>query len=147
MMLLRTCPEPLCDVLAQVRALLDADHPKRAVFIAKGTELPETIPDSLIRIDLPEGSLLTVDIAKANRFSGDLTDDIMADLLDLPESKTTLTEHHFVVQAVDGAGCVITECATSAHRATETIERLRTHGIIRITDVLGALNRRLAHFS
>jgi hypothetical protein len=24
---------------------------------------------------------------------------------------------------------------------------LRTHGIIRITDVLGALNRRLAHFS
>lgn len=141
--------EPMRDIQAQIAALIDPQHPKKAVFLAPGN-LPDHLPD-VLAIHRPEGTLLTENEALAHlyRSANPLTDDLMAEILGYPEPKSSVCfdPYPLVVQALDMNGCVITEAASSHAHSAETITELQRHvpkgGRLNITTLTDALNRRI----
>jgi hypothetical protein len=142
-----TIPEPQCDIDAQLGALLKPDHPKDCVFLALGNDRGD-FPANVFVERRPEGSLLTIDAAKAETFrSADkVTDAMLAKLLDYPCTKTELMdlERVFAVQARDAAGNVIYETVCDDTRYQQAIEIASRHGHLHITTPIAALERRVA---
>lgn len=140
-MLSRPVPEPMRDIAAQIGALHDPAHPKRAVYIAPGK----------VRVyQRDEGALLTDDAALAARFmKAELSDDDMAAILGYPETKASViaSDRCLIVQARNAAGDVITEAAASAERMFETVRALFAHvppgGVLRLCGADAALKRRM----
>jgi hypothetical protein len=54
--LARTYPEPVGDIAAQMAALVDPDHPKRAVWVSAGTVVGAVV-GAVLRLSLPAGTL------------------------------------------------------------------------------------------
>jgi hypothetical protein len=133
-------PEPLCDVAAQVRALLDPAHPKDAVWLARGTVVPGGIDAE--RVDLPEGVLFTTNQAKARYLRMFPTDEALALVLGYLEPKSTVVCPAVVVRAADEEGSIITEMACNAARIDAATAMLMSHGRVSITDVHSSLARR-----
>lgn len=149
-MLSRIVLEPHRDIMAQISALMDADHPKGAVYLAPGN-VPDILPEGVHIAHRPEGTLLTHDAERAHVFSTahDLTDEWMAETLGYPEPKSSVANDPFpvVIQAQDTDGNVITECASSRARLDDTIAALSPHvplgGRLVMTNPFDALRRRI----
>ena len=134
-------PEPVSDVQAQMRALTDPNHPKDAVFVAKGTKMPDwetkdgKMPAGIKAVPRKEGVLFTTDPAKADAFKkGKLDDARIADILGMTQTKAEVIkhtldtgEHPVVVQAKDKSGAVVSETISKPTHAAGEAERLKTH--------------------
>lgn len=113
-----TTPEPVTYIGAQIDALKDPDNPKDAVFIAKGTPVPDLkgVKDAET-VKRPEGTLVTTNKTKADVFKDAhaLSDDLMATILDYPQTKSEAiaSGHPVVVQGKDDAGNVVAETLAS----------------------------------
>lgn len=146
-----TIPEPERDIDAQLRALQDRQHPKVAVFLARGNRLGNRRIAPAVRVlARAEGTLLTTDRKRAKFFATRpmITDDDLAFLLGYPEAKADViaSGDGIVVQAQDANGCVITEAFASSKRVSETIRALESHvpfcGRLKVLTLADALARR-----
>ncbi len=111
-----TVPEPVTDIKAQLQQLANPDSTRDAVFVAKGTPMPRNIPQGVMRVLRPEGTLLTTNTAKAALFrKGPVDDTRMAHILGFPETKQEAMASGAprVVQAKDAAGNVVSEMLAS----------------------------------
>lgn len=156
MTLYPTEPEPLCDVQAQLAALRDPAHPKRAVWVsACSPSLRENPnpgasrgngenPDACALV-LPAGTLYGEDavLAALERRPDDAT---LARLLDYVEPKSALGSGCLpVVQALDKNGFVILEMVSSWQRVGEAKARAQCYavgGTVRIVSMQACLERR-----
>lgn len=121
----QTVPERPEDIKAQVQALLDPDSTKDAVFVPKGTRMPnlgKALPDGVRKIVRPEGTLLTTNTAKAALFrkTPDLNDTVMAHILGYPETRpqAAASGQPRVVQARNPEGNIVAEMAASPEGET-----------------------------
>lgn len=146
-----TMREPECDIDAQLRALVDEDHPKVAVFLAPENALGNRkLPDWLFVEKRAEGTLITTSATLAAHFQelDHLTDNHMAAILGYPETKGEVlkTGDATVVQALDANGCVVFEAAASYQRLPLTVaaakQQMPPGGKINVTTLFQALNRR-----
>lgn len=139
-----TDPEPLCDVIAQLAALRDPAHPKGAVWLARGTPVPDVVYE-LITVIHDAGVLVTCDMKKALRFFDDPSNETLAQLLDYPEAKADLIEPIVVVQAFSqDDGAVIYETGVSLAKVPQAVDIARQYGIVRAISLEMALCRRMA---
>ncbi len=142
-MLSVTVPEPLKDIDAQLDALMDPKHPKRAVFIPAS---------NAIVVSRKEGTLVTTNFPLAEMFAtvGELTDDLVALILDYPGKKSDAIRagDGVILQVRDGNGAVIIECCISAARITEAKNHFEPYvpyrGEILILSPDEVIKRRLA---
>lgn len=135
-------PEPLCDVVAQLAALRDPAHPKGAVWLAKGTPVPET--DGLTVVHHGAGTLITDDIDKAWRFLKNPSNETLADLLDYPMAKADLAEPVIVLQALAPDGAVVYEAGVAPGLFRRAVDVARRYGAVRAVSLEMALSRRVA---
>jgi len=160
-------PEPEGDIRAQLRAVIDPKHPKRACFATRenyGIALP---PDACDEVETytekrREGCLFTIDeaLAKAFRIAPAepeaAFDKAMAEILGYPEAKPdvllacqgrlfTLAR---VVQARDTQDWVVHEAMTSPAMLGYTTEELQKHvpsgGRLVVSTPADVIRRRLA---
>ena len=134
-------PEPLCDVTAQMRALRDPTHPKDAVWLAKGTPVPDRI-EGLIGLCSPFGVLLTTSRSKARQFQANPSDETLASILGYVEPKWRIEGMPVMVRARDEKGSVVIEMLSSSRRIEEAIEASILHGEVEVTTLEEALRRR-----
>jgi hypothetical protein len=153
-------PEPAGDIKAQLVAVLDPDHPKRACFLVPEdiTQIPYGL--NAIVVARAEGVLVTQDQACADAFSlafnqADYFDRTMAEILGYPEAKPDVVaacdgqpfNRAHAVQARDQDGHVVTEACCSPGRLEETQEVLKPHvptgGKLVVVTPLEALARRI----
>lgn len=141
-------PEPPNDMAAQAAALADPDSAKDALFVAPGSPDPGPLPGE--RIERPDGTLVTTNPGKAQRFrqAPALTDELMSGLLDYPESKRealTAGGVPVVVQNVAWGG-IAHEGLSSPRRLPAAIEAARAAapgGAVRVTTPQAAVAARL----
>jgi hypothetical protein len=153
-------PEPAGDIKAQLAAVLDPEHPKRACFLVPEdmTQIPHGL--NAIVVARAEGVLVTQDQACADAFSSasnqpDSFDRTMAEILGYPEAKPDVVvacdkqpfNRARAVQARDKDGHVITEACCSPGRLAETQDALQAHvptgGKLVVVTPLEALARRI----
>jgi len=150
----RTLPEPACDIAAQLRAVLDPRSAKDAVYLAPGTPEPESAGLGLHRVARDAGVLLTSNRTKAEIFRRmpALTERALALLLDYPEAKDDVRRaggEPVVVQGVAPDGGVVYEAAASRRHVARTVRAAQAavpDGIVRLTDLRGALEARVAAY-
>ena len=140
-MISSSLPEPACDVAAQLRALDDPMHPKDAVWIARGTVMPEI--RGAIVLSTADGVLLTTSRQKAELFTADPSDDTLAVILGYVEPKSRLIGPGLVVQARDATDSVVLEMGVSLARMPVAIEIAQRYGDVRVVSLPAALIRRL----
>lgn len=141
-MISATFPEPLCDVIAQFRAMLDPAHPKDTVWLARGTAAPGAV-DMVTSVAVPEGRLFTTDANKARYFLRYPSDETLAVILGYVEPKQEISSEPVVVRAIDGEGRVITEMACGLPNIGLALLALSGHGKAEVTTVANALLRRM----
>jgi hypothetical protein len=127
-------PEPAADLRAQLAAVLDPSHPKVAMLVVPGNEIPE-IPPDLCVVTRPEGTLITRELWEALNFLyGYTSDSDMALMLGYPENKDDVVRScggdlslARAVQARDAGGNVVTEAFASPDGLQRTISVLSHH--------------------
>jgi len=143
-------PEPAHDMAAQAAALADPDSGKDALFVAPGSPDPGPLPGE--RIDRPDGTLVTTNPGKAQRFrqAGGLTDELLSGLLGYPESKRealTAGGAPVVVQNVAWGG-IAHEGLSSPGRLPAALAAARAAapgGTVRVTTPQAVVAARLQH--
>jgi len=152
-------PEPARDVKAQLAAVKDPGHPKRACFLVP-ENIGDGIADGVWMKARPEGLLLTRETDLLVMFADapsdqDGFDRVMAEILGYPEAKpdviTACEDKPFArakaVQARDKDGSVITEACCSAGWLEVTQDTLRLHvtqgGTLVVLTPLEVLGRRI----
>jgi hypothetical protein len=143
--LTQTEREPVSDIEAQLAALRDPDHPKRAVWISgKAPAIPvQGLPP---RLYLDAGTLIASREDGA-RLLADPTEETLSQLLGYVESKTeaiagSLPSEPLVVQARDQNDAVVLEMLSSLGRFREAAIRAGTQGKVCIMTMTACLNRR-----
>lgn len=154
-------PEPEGDIRAQLKAMLDPDHPKRAVFVVPQDRERITTPlPTVFAENRPEGTLFTKSDQLATAFLCAPSDEegfdrVMAKILGLPQDKAKVflacegrpMARARIVQATDADGWVVTEAAAGPGQLKETSEALQNHvppgGQLRVMTPIEALGRRL----
>lgn len=148
-----TIPELEKDIDAQLRCLCDPDHPKSAVFLARGNSLgARKFPPDIFVETRTEGTLITdsASMAAMYRLEDHISDGLLAAMLCYPQAKSDVMEcgDGLVVQAIDKAGCVIFECAASQNyiqAALDEAERqIPPGGHTAVVSPQAALARRIA---
>ena len=142
--------EPLCDIEAQIEALLDPEHPKRALWISDGTEfvMIEQIGPAadLCCLDLPGMGTFYGSEHACGRLEDEPTEERLADLLDYTEPKSLITARPAVwwpvVQARSQGGCVVWEQVSSWERISETMLRAMLYGRPAVCTMAEVLTRR-----
>lgn len=146
-----TIPELECDIDAQIRALIDPEHPKMCVFLAPGNSIgARKLPSWIFVEKRPEGILLTdsASVAATFRTIEWITDELLAALLGYPETKADVLDagEGRVVQALDKDGCVVFEAATSRFHLDETKAAAQSQvpqgGSVHVTTAEAAIARR-----
>lgn len=164
-----TEPEPLCDIEAQLTALRDPAHPKRAVWVSGSPGIrenprPGASPASRGNPDygasshplrenpicgalhLPVGTLYGSPAILA-ALAAHPDDETLARLLDYIEPKSALGAGLWpVVQALNRDGCVIFEAVSSWRRIAEARARAQCFvsrgGTVRVVSIEASLERR-----
>ena len=140
-----TAREPLCDLKAQVAALVDPQHPKRAVWISEGTPL-YPLPDGFCGLELSAGTLYASE-HDCGRLADDPTEETLSDLLDYVVPKSAIihlpTEMLCVAQARDKNDNVILEMMVNFGRLDAALARCRVYGKPIWLSVDDCLTRRL----
>ena len=121
-----TTEESSGDIAAQIKAMLDPNHPKDAVFVAKGSDsaIPDSLPDNVMVQPRPEGTLLTTNRKKLEAFQApDLTDQALAKILDYPQTKddAIASGNPLAVQAFDADGNMVQGPLSSPDALPQTI--------------------------
>ena len=157
----RPDPEPPGDIRAQLAAVLDPEHPKRACFMvpedARNLQMPEGgLPPGVFTVRRDEGTLVTVDERRAKMFYGDASDVTMAQILGYPEDKDTVLKRcprapgHTAraVQARTHSGHVVTEALCSGVGLLPTVAEMQRHvppgGKLVILSPTASIARRIA---
>jgi len=153
--------EPAGDIRAQLRAMLDPDHPKRAVFVVPEDRERALSPAvGLIIESRPEGTLFTKSDRLATAFLCAPADEVgfdrvMAKILGLPQTKREVflacegqpMARARIVQACDADGWVVTEAAAGPGQLATTSEALHEHvppgGSLHVMTPIEAIGRRL----
>ena len=153
-------PEPEGDIRAQCKAMLDPDHPKRAVFLVPADR--DRAP-TMLRVLVehrPEGTIFTKSDQLATAFLCAPSDEsgfdrVMAKILGLPQDKRSVClacegrpmARARIVQACDADGWVVTEAAAGPEQLQKTSEALQKHvppgGSLRVMTPIEALGRRI----
>ena len=137
--------EPLCDLKAQIAALIDPRHPKRAVWIAgEAPKLPTAgLPP---RLYLDTGTLIA-SAHDCGRLEDDPCEEVLADLLDYVVAKSVVihlpTEMLCVVQARDANANVVLEMVVDETRVGEATRRCALFGAPTVMTIADCLTRRL----
>jgi hypothetical protein len=140
--LARTYPEPAGDIAAQMAALVDPLHPKRAVWVSLGTRVP--VFDGMARVTTPVGWLFAAP-RLLRWFKVEPSLETLARILDYVECRSPALSGFFqlpVVQALSPAGWVVQEQLVSWGRVGEARARARAYGRVRVVSVGGCLERR-----
>jgi hypothetical protein len=154
-------PEPPGDIKAQLAAVMDERHPKRAAFVVPedGGQIPYVLRAEIVRRD--EGVLVTTfgpaaDIFRQAGTDPDEFDTAMAVILGIPEPKPLLVAncrgrpelYARAVQARDSDGNVVQEAFASGAGLYETVIAIEAHvppgGELVILSPVGAIARRIA---
>ncbi len=133
-----TYPEPMGDILAQMAALIDPAHPKRAVWVSLGTQVP---PVELDRVASPVGWLYAPP-RLLRWFESDPTLEVLSEILDYVECKPDIPGDFAVVQAVTPSGWVVQEMAVGWNRLSEAWNRISAYGYPRVLSIADCLLRR-----
>jgi hypothetical protein len=127
-----TEPEPLCDIYAQISALIDPDHPKRAVWISEATRFVGLMDDDIAQLDLPGRGTLYASEHDCGRLADDPSEETLSVILDYTEPKSGIIAQpavwYPVVQAHDARGCVVWEQIASWQRVAEAMARAQLYG-------------------
>lgn len=124
----QTTPEPVGDLRAQIADLVNHEHPRDAVFVARANEgdIPSRLPSRVKEVMRPEGTLLTTNYDKAVEFQNEpvMTDGHLAHILSYPQPKGEALESGdpVVTQAVDDHGNVTFETLTSPDKVGEAVK-------------------------
>lgn len=141
-MISATIPEPTIDIAAQIAAMLDDVHPKKAVWVSAGSGCGD-VPRGIYHLPLFSGELLARDADDCDRLSDDPSDETLAAILGYVEPKSAIVGRPIVVQARRDKA-VVFDMACSLCRVTEAIEIAQRHGKVVLTTPKWALLRRLA---
>lgn len=147
-------PEPASDVLAQIAAMLDPNHPKRAALVVPGNVMPDETRGKAHIVERPEGTLITTDPELAALYARRADDQAMAVILGYPEHKDDVVRNcreNFMlaraVQARDAAGNVLTEAFASPVGLGRTMAAIASHvppgGQLVVMTPVDAIIRRL----
>jgi hypothetical protein len=142
-----TEPEPLCDIMAQLAALLDPAHPKRAVWVSIGT-LPVLMAAPFMgihRLDLDAGTLYASE-HDCGRLADDPSEETLSVILGYTEPKSGIIAQPAVwwpvVQARDAQGCVVWEQIASWQRVDEAMAHAGRYGRRAVCTMDEVLQRR-----
>jgi hypothetical protein len=143
--LARTYPEPAGDIAAQIGALVDPGHPKRALWVSLGTRTPMVpVFDDLARVTTPVGWLYAAP-RLLRWFKAAPSLETLARILDYVECRSPALAGFFqlpVVQALSPDGWVVQEQLVSWGRVGEARRRASAYGGVRVVSVGGCLARR-----
>jgi len=146
-------PEPTADAKAQVAAVADPRSSKDAAFFPRGHAVPK-VPAGLIRVDRPEGTLVTNHGGNAAQFQHApiLHDRMMADMLGYQDSKPDIMRGlaggvvPTVVQGVTPKGAVAHEEAVGPRNLMQAVNTARAAtpgGRVRAITLRDAIARRM----
>jgi hypothetical protein len=141
--LARTYPEPAGDIAAQIGALVDPGHPKRALWVSLGTPMVPVF-DDLARVTTPVGWLYAAP-RLLRWFKAAPSLETLARILDYVECRSPGLSGFFqlpVVQALSPDGWVVQEQLVSWGRVGEARRRAAAYGRVRVVSVGGCLARR-----
>jgi hypothetical protein len=127
-----TTREPAVDILAQWRAFCDPVHPKRAMWVAHGTPLPDALALAVPAfIELSAGRLFARPADRAHLLALP-SEEVLAEILDYEEPKSARLFRGaawlIVVQALDAADNVVQEMLTSWERLPQAKDRAGPYG-------------------
>jgi hypothetical protein len=153
-------PEPAADIAAQIDAVMNPAHPKKAAFIvpADREQVRHCLNACVATRD--EGTLVTTLEPAADAFLAcdsdpDAFDNLMAVLLGIPEQKPLMVQncrgrpelYARAVQARDSEGNVVQEAFASPAGLHETILALEAHvphgGVLVVMKPADAIQRRI----
>ena len=129
--LVRTYPEPAGDIAAQMAALVDPGHPKRALWVSLGTPMVSVVFDDLARVTTPVGWLFAAPRLVALVQGGaELGDACERSWITLSAGRRGFPGFFQlpVVQAVDADGWVVQEQLVSWGRVGEARRRASAYG-------------------
>jgi hypothetical protein len=141
--LARTYPEPSGDIAAQIGALVDPGHPKRAVWVSAGTVVGVVV-GAVPRLSLPAGTLYAR-LGDLDALVAEPSLETLARILDYVECRSPGLSGFFqlpVVQALSPDGWVVQEQLVSWGRVGEARRRASAYGGVRVVSVGGCLARR-----
>lgn len=152
-------PEPPGDIRAQLEAVLDPQHAKRACFLVPEDAAHLKLPEEgwgVIVVERAEGTLVTLDPEVAELFEHSADESTMALILGYPESKDVtvqrcprpVSERARAVQARTGTGHVVTEAFSSPVAFLPTVAAMQRHvppgGQLVVLSPTAAIARRVA---
>jgi hypothetical protein len=129
-------PEPAGDIRAQLAAVMDPAHPKRAAFLVPANAVRMPLVTSAHIVPRSEGVLVTLDADVARAFrrapsETDAFDRVMATILGYPEDKALVVSrcggNSRAVQARDAEGNVVTETFASPAGLDAARDAMRRH--------------------
>jgi len=155
----RPDPEPPGDIRAQLAAVLEPAHPKKACFLVPEDAANLRLPEEgwgLIVVKRHEGTLVTLDPARAELFKARADEAAMAQILGYPEDKDTVLARcprnpgHTAraVQARTRTGHVIQEACCSGVGLLPTVAEVQRHvppgGRLVVLSPTASIARRIA---
>jgi len=142
--LTQTEREPLCDLLAQFAAYTDPKHPKKAVWVSRGTPIPAW--PGMGRMYTFQAGYLWASALDAEELRADESEETLAELLGYLEPKSLIRSQPAtwwpVIQARDADGCVVFEAITSWGRAGEAMRDAARYGNVHVLTMPEVLDRR-----
>jgi hypothetical protein len=143
-----TAPEPLCDIRAQVAALRDPAHPKRAVWVSYSNPvaMPLDCDDWIKPFHMPHVGTLYASEHDCGRLADDPSEEMLSIILDYIEPKSGIIAQPAVwwpvVQARDAQDCVVWEQLSSWQRVAQATARARLYGRLAICTMDECCQRR-----
>ena len=112
-----TVPEPAGDIAAQLAAMMDPNNPRKGVFVAEGTPMPQLPAGVAVVTKKGQGTFITTDPTLARSIKGTkhLDDKQIANFLGIPHAKAEIaarTDNPLAITAKDKNGNVVASAAT-----------------------------------
>lgn len=145
-------PEDAGTVKAQIDAVADPTSAKDTAYFSPDTEVPDTLPEGMFRLDTPAGTYVTNNKDKATTIASTPSDELEglngSLLYDRPEQKD-FTDGSAIV-AMDKNGMPVSEVATHPDTFERDYATLNTHvpagGSLRIDTVDNVVDERIKRY-
>jgi hypothetical protein len=139
-------PESQKTIDAQMAAITDPRSAKDAMLVTPGSPMPADIPDNIIRVETPRGTVLTTNQEAASAIKADPSIATMGKYIVGVDGGKPLDATH-VVQALDEHGTPVSEVATNKAGQIKAVIAMREHsplGQTRTIPIEQALSEREA---